>query len=274
MSKAKHEGQPAKNTARVRCMLRLIAEFWLTALLVLASSAFAYAQGAGETRFGEALGKADVEAVRQALKAGADPNERYGGLAGEKGASALYRAASPHRLLFDAREKGGISRELEEKIIAVLAVLFDAGATLRPNDATILHGPAIYGTRQVAKYLLERGANPNGSDGGGGTPVVLATKYGHPDMVNLLIEYGAKPLDAVTSAQILFIEAARRGDLIGMRGELQKGARINTTSPTEETALVAVRSRPQSERGLSNATSHRSSYKGGPFRGRQWPRNS
>jgi len=47
------------------------------------------AQTRQETRFGDAFDKLDVEAVRAALKSGADPNERYD----RSGLSAINRVA-------------------------------------------------------------------------------------------------------------------------------------------------------------------------------------
>ena len=135
-----------------------------------------------------------------------------------------------------------ITPATEERLIAVYDVLFETGARLRAYDRDILHGPAIAGAARVAKYLLERGANPNGADGDGNTPVILATKYGHPEVVTVLVAAGAKPLDSATEAQIRLIAAAGRGDLLAFRRELTRGADVNRKGPTGETALVeAVR---------------------------------
>jgi len=76
---------------------------------------------------------------------------------------------------------GRVLPEVEDQLIAVYDVLFDAGATLRGYDRDILHGPAIAGSVRIAKYLLERGADPNGDEGDGSTPVILATKLAIPN---------------------------------------------------------------------------------------------
>lgn len=193
----------------------------------------AHAQTKTETRFGDALSKLDIDAVRAALKAGADPNERYGG----RGRSAIYRAVST--VMSSRYEDPPMPLdEAEQKAIAILDVLFEAGAQLHSYDSTILHAAAIEGAKSITKYLLDRGADPNGADGAGNTPVILGTYYNHPEVVKLLLDHGAKRLDAITSAQIRFIAAAGRGDLIAMKRELSGGARVNNQSPTKQTALV------------------------------------
>ncbi len=216
-------------------ILRIALNLGLVVLLILNSNVRVRAQRIEETRFGDALEKLDIEAVRQALRTGANPNERFGG----KGRSAIARVTIALIVSREYRDEGKLRRELEERIIAVLEELFKAGATIRSHDDDILDSSAIAGASLVAKYLLDRGANPNGR-GGGSTPVVIATKYGHPDIVNLLVEYGARPLHPVTTAQIRFVAAAGKGDLIAMTEELKKGAQVNTRSPTGEIALVAA----------------------------------
>ena len=168
--------------------------------------------------------------MREALRAGADPNHRYDG----RGRSVLGMAGT--KPLLGRYER--VSPELEERLVATYGVLFEAGARLRPYDRDILHGPAIDGTARVTKYLLERGADPNGEDTDGNTPLILATKYGQADVVAVLLAAGAWPLDPVTEAQIRMIAAAGRGDLVTLRRELTRGAEVNRKGPTGQTALV------------------------------------
>ena len=191
----------------------------------------AQAQGRKETQFGDAFENLDVDAVRQAIKAGADPNERFN----RTGLSALSRVASS-LAFFSSKNAPMAPDEAEEKAIAILDVLFQAGAQIRGYDRAILHWPVMQGAKKVAKYLLDRGANPNADDGEGSTPVTLGTYYDHPDIVKLLVESGAKPLDSTSSTQIRFIAAAGRGDLIALKRELSGGARVNSQSPDKKTA--------------------------------------
>ncbi len=199
----------------------------LLMLVTLAEPAFA----AQETRFSHGLQEADAGAIRRDLQAGADPNERYGG----RGRSALERVGMTLLL----GRQGRITSDEEQQIIAAFDVLFDAGARLRAWDRTILHGPSIAGAPLVTKYLLERGADPNGQDGDDGyTPMLLAVKYERPEIVPILLAGGAKPLTPAVEAQVRLVVAANKGDLIALRRQLARGAKVNERTPTGETALV------------------------------------
>jgi len=221
---------------RCRRVSRLVAVPLLTsAVTILMLSAHLSAQprvaeSAAQEQLHEAIRNVDIAALREALKAGADPNRRYGG----RGRSVLSVVGMKQLL----GVRGQVPPESEERVIAVYEVLFEAGAQLRAYDRDILHAAAIGGAPRIAKYLLERGANPNGEDGDGVTPVILATKYGHPEVVALLVAAGAKKLDDKTTAQIRMITAAARGDLVALRRELARGAEVNLKSPSGETALV------------------------------------
>jgi ankyrin repeat protein len=225
--KACKGGRPSKQELEKRVLEKEEWDRTVRAYATLEATYFfqpeAQAQTTQETRFGDALSKLDVEAVRQALKSGANPNERYN----RTGLSAISRVTSS--LIMLNTESGRMTLdEAEEKAIAIFDVLFEAGAQLRPYDNQVLYWPVSQGARKVTKYLLDRGANPNAGDNSGSTPVTLGTYYGHPDIVGLLVEYGAKPLDSVTSTQIRFIAAAGRGDVIALKRELSNGARVNS----------------------------------------------
>ena len=120
-------------------------------LLALPTSIFP--QGWSEQRYANALDTLNVAAVREAIKAGANPNERW--VAGEgmqfhisgKYLTALDRAVRP--MIWDTARP--VSRTTQERVLQVLKVLFDAGATITSYDKTILHLPAIVGAQEVAR---------------------------------------------------------------------------------------------------------------------------
>jgi len=64
---------------------------------------------------------------------------------------------------------------------------------------TLLHAAARRDQIEVARFLLEQGANIHavrdggGIVGGGATPLSLAAYSGSPEMVRLLLSYGADP---------------------------------------------------------------------------------
>ncbi|KAF8465763.1 ankyrin repeat-containing domain protein, partial [Kalaharituber pfeilii] len=56
---------------------------------------------------------------------------------------------------------------------------------------TALHSASEYGQLSTAKFLLQRGANPDAQDFEGMTPLHLATEKGWKALIILLIENGA-----------------------------------------------------------------------------------
>src|SRR5579859_1834816 len=75
--------------------------------------------------------------------------------------------------------------------------LVAAGADLRAVDYqegwTLLHWAAHHGHTELARALLDRGADIQCGDEEGETPLMMAAYAGHLDMVRLLLERGANP---------------------------------------------------------------------------------
>lgn len=218
----------AVNMRRWRCVAIFTALF-----LSLWTGIESEGKQRGETQFGESLENLDVKAVSEALKAGADPNERYN----RTGRSAIDRVASAV-MITSYRTPPIPLREAEEKAIAILELLFEAGGRIGRDDYTILHAPAIAGAVRLTKYLIEHGASPNAEDGDGNTPMNLALNYGHQEVVSTLLQFGVRPLHPATSSQIRFVAAAREGDINAMTHELSKGATVDGRTPDNKTALV------------------------------------
>ena len=53
-----------------------------------------------------------------------------------------------------------------------------------------MHIVAWMGNRDVAELLLERGADPNKGDNYGETPLDIAQRHGHEDIVNMMRALG------------------------------------------------------------------------------------
>ena len=157
-------------------------------------------------------------------------------------------------------------RDLEEQVIKAMVFARDIdqanwktmeslGFAKEVQRANVFSIPISSGARFVTKYLLDRGADPNKPLSDGYTPVMRATKGGLSDIVDLLIKYGAKPLDPATSSQLRFLRAAGRGDLIAIKRELRKGAQVNRLSPAGETALIeAIKGFPLRSRSTVSET--------------------
>merc|ERR1712117_863036 len=52
---------------------------------------------------------------------------------------------------------------------------------------------SYHGFKDVVQLLLEAGANPNKSFGGGPTPLLHAVRHGLKEVAQILLEYGADP---------------------------------------------------------------------------------
>ncbi|MYH18473.1 MAG: hypothetical protein F4132_05110 [Gemmatimonadetes bacterium] len=74
--------------------------------------------------------------------------------------------------------------------VAKSALLLDRGASIEDVDdewrSTPLGWAARWGHRDLAVFLLERGADPRGGGAEWATPLARAEKAGHPDIVELL----------------------------------------------------------------------------------------
>ncbi len=98
-----------------------------------------------------------------------------------------YIQMSPE--MVEAKQRGDVARLLE---------LVEQGADLRAIDYregwTLLHWAACHGHVDLARALLDRGADRECTDEEGQTPLMLAASAGHLDMVRLLLERGANPV--------------------------------------------------------------------------------
>ena len=88
--------------------------------------------------------------------------------------------------------------------------------------------------------LLNDGANPNGRDKDGFTPLGVATKKGHLDVVKELIARGADINAKASNGYTALFYAARNGDLDIVKELIAKGADVNAKDKYGVTILIST----------------------------------
>ena len=84
----------------------------------------------------------------------------------------------------------------ERDHIEVAKLLLESGAEVNKADdigRTPLQVAAFSGHKEVAELLIEHGADPNVNENNGQTPIHVAAMSGHKEVTELLIEHGADP---------------------------------------------------------------------------------
>jgi ankyrin repeat protein len=177
----------------------------------------------------DSVGKLDVVGVKTALDKGANPNwvsdprPKYG-------VSVIYHLASAHL--------GSKDEKTHEKSVEILLMLFKAGAKLQHYcDQRILYWPVYEGWEDFTEILLTNGANPT-KPIDHETPMEIAVAKDRTNIINLLKKHGVPELEHRVAAQIIFIEAATRGDIGRMEEAIQNGAHVNGNNSKGETALI------------------------------------
>jgi ankyrin repeat protein len=225
-------------------MLKRIA----AAMLALAITASAWAGPAEDKALWDAASVLNIEAVRAALKKGADPNAPSNTMRRITPLNATATMGS-WRLTRDRANnatavklsQGGLSDDEIDKYlnVEITKLLFAAGAKLGFYDKSILFTPIAHGNIELVGLLIDNGASVTG-DLEGYTPTELAKKYGQEAVYELLISRGGIPVDSRSSAQLALVEAASNSDVEGMERAFKDGARINEPDAHNQTALVAA----------------------------------
>ncbi|KPJ21472.1 Histone-lysine N-methyltransferase EHMT2 [Papilio machaon] len=88
-----------------------------------------------------------------------------------------------------------VNKPSDEDLMKVIRYLIAAGCDVNlpgPDGMTALHMAAQHGGLAACRLLLEEGrALVDARDHGGWTPLVWAAENSHPDVVSLLLEWGA-----------------------------------------------------------------------------------
>jgi ankyrin repeat protein len=108
------------------------------------------------------------------------------------------------------------------------------------DGMTALHWAALLGDVESARMLLYAGANVKAATRlGAFTPLLLACKNGHPEVVRALLDGGAQVNDATTNGTTALMFAAASGSVGAVATLLDGGASVNASeSARGETALM------------------------------------
>ena len=117
---------------------------------------------------------------------------------------------------------------------------------------------AIGGHLELAKLLIDKGADVNARDKGGRTALMEAALEGHFELAKLLIDKGADVYAKQKSGWTALMSAAASGDLAMVKLLLEKGAHINAKSGTPYCPFIlqAVRPRDSHESHYSTVESY------------------
>ena len=125
-------------------------------------------------------------------------------------AEALARAAGAAALRWaNDEEEPVLCIAALRGALGVVKALVDAGADVNTEAPHSLVTPLIRaaegGQREVVRFLLDKGANPNAQAAGRFTALTAAVDYADPELVRVLVEAGAnprvKPADGRTAAK-------------------------------------------------------------------------
>lgn len=180
-----------------------------------------------DSAYGRALQAGDTAAIRSSLKQGADPNAKDA-----KGNPALMLAT----MFGDA---------------SAVRALLDAGAN--PNQTNTAGATALMWAipdRDKVRMLIGAGADVNARSGPGRTPLLIAAGVdGGADIVKVLLDKGANPnvTDGLKGLPVIFtgggsasalIEAAKSKDTATLKLFLQRGLDVNAKDNNGNTALT------------------------------------
>ncbi|XP_039571520.1 kinase D-interacting substrate of 220 kDa [Passer montanus] len=174
----------------------------------------------GQTPLMLAAEQGNLEIVQELLKKGANCN------------------------LEDADNWTALISAAKEGHAAIVAELLNYNVSLEHRDLggwTALMWASYKGRTEVAKLLLEKGANPNITGMQYSVyPIIWAAGRGHSDIVHLLLQHGAKVNCSDKYGTTPLVWAARKGHLECVKYLLQMGADVDQEGANSMTALIVA----------------------------------
>ncbi len=126
-------------------------------------------------------------------------------------------------------QRGAYIHEVDEATETPLVVVMQGGNTALPGQH-----------KEIARLLIENGADVNTKDGFGDTVLMFACEQGHLDLADFLLERGADINQVNTKVfrgQTALMSAARAGQVEAVKLLLAHNADVDTAGMHEETAL-------------------------------------
>lgn len=213
-----------------------------------------YANGEADLKLIEAIKNLDVDGVRSALKAGANPLMTTK-KEDDKPLSLLELCLSKSPSSVCSRRDLLLCREMidqigkkrlnqQEKCYECLILLFDAGAKIRAYDGAILYWAVINEFPKAAELLLSQGASPNAQVASKSLIEISQERQCTP-INKMLLKHGAYSLSdkEIAQARLVYLANATlpyyEDPIFEMSKCLANGANINDYNKRGETALLA-----------------------------------
>lgn len=168
--------------------------------------------------------------------------------------AAVQRLVSSDKSLLASKESDGSTPLLvaaRAGSIEIAKSLLDAGADLGAGDnenSNALHLAAVGGKQDMIDFLLAGGIDINSADVNGMTAILFAVAYNHADLVPYLVSKGARIDCKTTGGTTLMHQAAYRGNLDLIKYLVSEKQPVNPgRDQWGNTPLVAAASRGRKE---------------------------
>lgn len=99
---------------------------------------------------------------------------------------------------------------------------------VQPDGMTALFWAVYYDKTDVARLLLNAGANPNAESRYGLTPLIQAAMNGNSDMITMLLDAGADANASTPEGDNAILNASRTGAAEGVLALIEAGANVNS----------------------------------------------
>lgn len=151
--------------------------------------------------------------------------------------SISWAAVPSKNLLIDAAKRGDTAA-----VKAQLKKGINLNAKENDKGATALIVASIFGHVDVVQTLLEKGADIDAHRKDGGTALILASIYGNYDVVKALLAKGADVNAKANNGATALIMASDKNHLAIVNALINKGANVNAKENNGATALMMASS--------------------------------